>query len=65
MALARGVPIPPEYDSPWQVEEEFVRLIRGEIEEPSFNPFSFLQLLKNPLRWLFGKPALTCTADDH
>jgi len=30
------LPIPPEHDSPWQVEEEFVRLVRGEIDEPSF-----------------------------
>jgi predicted dehydrogenase len=28
--------IPPEHDNPWLVEEEFVRLCRGEIEEPSF-----------------------------
>jgi predicted dehydrogenase len=28
--------IPPEHDSPWLVEEEFVRLARGEIETPSF-----------------------------
>jgi predicted dehydrogenase len=28
--------IPSEYDSPWLVEEEFVRLVRGEIDEPSF-----------------------------
>jgi predicted dehydrogenase len=28
--------IPLEHDSPWLVEEEFVRLIRGEIETPSF-----------------------------
>ena len=28
--------IPTEHDSPWLVEEEFVRLCRGEIEEPSF-----------------------------
>jgi predicted dehydrogenase len=28
--------IPPELDQPWQVEEEFVRLVRGEVEEPSF-----------------------------
>src|ERR1700724_1196410 len=36
-----------------------------EIEKPAFNPFSLMQLLKNPLRRLFGKPALTCAADDH
>ena len=30
------VPIPDEHDNPWRVEEEFVRLIRGEIDEPSF-----------------------------
>jgi predicted dehydrogenase len=28
--------IPPEHDSPWLVEQEFVRLARGEIETPSF-----------------------------
>lgn len=28
--------IPTEHDHPWQVEEEFVRLVRGEIAEPSF-----------------------------
>lgn len=28
--------IPPEYDSPWAVEDEFVRLVRGEIDEASF-----------------------------
>ena len=28
--------IPAEHDSPWLVEEEFVRLVRGEIDEPSF-----------------------------
>jgi predicted dehydrogenase len=30
------MPIPAEYDNPWRVEEEFVRLVRGEIAEPSF-----------------------------
>ena len=30
------LPIPPEHDNPWLVEEEFVRLIRGEVAEPSF-----------------------------
>jgi predicted dehydrogenase len=29
-------PIPPEHDSPWLVEEEFIRLCIGEVEEPSF-----------------------------
>jgi hypothetical protein len=33
--------------------------------KPGFNLFSLMQLLKNPLRCLFGKPALTCTADDY
>jgi len=32
----RELPIPPEHDGPWLVEEEFVRLIIGEAEEPSF-----------------------------
>jgi predicted dehydrogenase len=30
------MPIPAEYDNPWRVEEEFVRLVRGEIDQPSF-----------------------------
>ena len=30
------MPIPPEHDNPWRVEEEFVRVVRGEIAEPSF-----------------------------
>jgi predicted dehydrogenase len=30
------LPIPPEHDNPWGVEEEFIRLVRGEIAEPSF-----------------------------
>ena len=29
--------IPPEHDSPWLVEEEFVRLCIGELDEPSFS----------------------------
>jgi len=32
----RQLPIPPEYDNPWRVEEEFVRLVRGTIDTPSF-----------------------------
>jgi predicted dehydrogenase len=28
--------IPPEHDSPWLVEEEFLRLCIGELDEPSF-----------------------------
>lgn len=28
--------IPPELDNPWRVEEEFLQLVRGEIDEPSF-----------------------------
>jgi predicted dehydrogenase len=28
--------IPAELDNPWRVEEEFVQLVRGEIDEPSF-----------------------------
>jgi predicted dehydrogenase len=28
--------IPPELDNTWRVEEEFVQLVRGEIDEPSF-----------------------------
>jgi len=32
----KETPIPPEHDSPWLVEEEFIRLCIGELEEPSF-----------------------------
>ena len=32
----KPMPIPPEHDSPWRVEEEFVHLVRGEITTPSF-----------------------------
>jgi len=32
----KEMPIPAEHDNPWLVEEEFVRLVRGEISEPSF-----------------------------
>jgi predicted dehydrogenase len=28
--------VPDEFDNPWLIEEEFIRLVRGEIEEPSF-----------------------------
>jgi predicted dehydrogenase len=42
------VEIPPEHDSPWLVEDEFVKLIRGEIDEPSF---SFWDGVKN-MRYL-------------
>ena len=31
------MPIPPEHDNPWRVEEEFVRLVRGDTAEPSFS----------------------------
>jgi predicted dehydrogenase len=30
------MPIPPEHDNPWRIEEEFARLVRGEIDQPSF-----------------------------
>jgi len=36
-----------------------------EIEKPAFNPLSLVKLMKNPLRRLFGKPALTWAANDH
>jgi hypothetical protein len=36
-AELHALPIPAEYDNPWQVEEEFARLVRGEIDEPSFS----------------------------
>ena len=32
----KELPIPPEHDSPWLVEEEFVRLVRGEAAAASF-----------------------------
>jgi predicted dehydrogenase len=32
----KELPIPAEHDSPWLVEEEFVRLCIGELDEPSF-----------------------------
>jgi predicted dehydrogenase len=32
----RALAIPPELDNPWRVEEEFIQLVRGEIDEPSF-----------------------------
>ena len=32
----KAMPIPADQDNPWQVEEEFIRLARGEIAEPSF-----------------------------
>ncbi len=35
-AELRPMSIPPEYDNPWRVEEEFIRLVRGEIDQPSF-----------------------------
>jgi hypothetical protein len=37
----------------------------SEIEKPAFNPFSLMQLLKNPLRRLFREPTLACAADDY
>ncbi len=37
----------------------------SEIEKPAFNPVSLMQLLKNPLRRLFGKPTLACAANDY
>jgi len=38
------LPIPPEHENPWLVEEEFIRLIRGEVSEPSF---TFWEGVKN------------------
>jgi len=40
----KAMPIPVEHDNPWLVEEEFVRLVRGEIAEPSF---TFLDGVRN------------------
>ena len=40
----KQIEIPPEHDNPWRVEEEFVRLVRGERDEP---PFSFMDGVRN------------------
>src|SRR5262249_14291902 len=47
----------------WLVEEGHGKV--AEVEKPHFNPLPFTKLLKNPLSRLFGKPALTCAADDY
>lgn len=31
------LPIPPEHDNPWLIEQEFISLLRGEVTEPSFS----------------------------
>ena len=36
----------------------------AKIEQPRFDSIALLEVLKNPLRRLFGKPALTRGADD-
>ncbi|HTE85964.1 MAG TPA: Gfo/Idh/MocA family oxidoreductase [Dehalococcoidia bacterium] len=36
-AELKPLPIPDEYDNPWRIEAEFMQLVRGEIEEPSFS----------------------------
>ena len=36
--------IPAEHENPWRVEEDFIRLIRGEVSEPSF---SFMDGVRN------------------
>jgi predicted dehydrogenase len=30
------MPIPAEYDNPWRVEDEFIRVVRGQVDQPSF-----------------------------
>ncbi len=40
----KEMPIPAEHAQPWLVEDEFIRLVRGEIAEPSF---SFLDGVRN------------------
>jgi hypothetical protein len=37
----------------------------AKVKKSSFNPLSLLKMLKNPLSRLFGKPALSCAADDY
>src|SRR5579859_4322614 len=37
----------------------------AKIEKAGFNSFALLEMLQNPSSWLFGKPALTCAADDY
>ena len=40
----KTLPIPPEYDDEWRVEEDFVRYVRGEV--PAMGP-TFLDGVKN------------------
>ncbi|HLF70974.1 MAG TPA: Gfo/Idh/MocA family oxidoreductase [Dehalococcoidia bacterium] len=47
-AALKELPIPPEHEGAWLAEDEFVRLIRGEIAEPGF---SFWDGVKN-MRYL-------------
>src|ERR1700728_3254981 len=35
------------------------------VEQTRFNSIALLEMLQNPSRWLLGKPALTCAADDY
>src|SRR5580693_6220137 len=35
------------------------------VEQTRFNSIALLEMLLNPSRWLLGKPALTCAADDY
>src|SRR5439155_15376220 len=37
----------------------------AKVEQPGFDSVALLEALKNPLRRLFRKPALTRTADDY
>jgi len=37
----------------------------AKVEQPRFDSAALLEVLKNPLRRLFGKPALTRAADDY
>lgn len=36
-AELKPLPIPAELDNPWLVEQEFLQLVRGEVDEPSFS----------------------------
>src|SRR5258706_15353436 len=37
----------------------------AQVEQPCFDSVALLEVLKNPLRGLFRKPALACAAYDH
>src|ERR1700722_14973433 len=35
------------------------------VEQTRFDAVALLEMLQNPSRWLLGKPALPCAADDY